>query len=532
MQKLDMDNKEYIIGIDIGSSNVTMAVGTRKESGDIAILGVEVQKVEGCVKDGDVTNFILLGDAIAQAKSALETELGLQLNSAYVGISGRSVYCVSYEDYVNINEQTGCVTDLELRELNARIGTVVSGSGDDIIDRILLGYCIDERQDVADPLGAYGRKLSVKYLFVMAAHHNIDRVNRALHRASIVPLGICVSPTLLPDLLLTPDEKEEGVAIVDIGGDLTDLVVVREGKLRYFASLPIGSSAINTDLQTALRIPKRDIDGIKHRYGSAIAAAVPEDAAIPIKAVGRQSKRTILHRNVAEIAEERLKDVAQFIMRELRAAKYSTKIPCGIVLTGGASYLANIDQLFASELNMEVRSCDLLNGLDDESQEKVCAKPQSVAIGLLLYGAKHAARSAGRTGINVPPVPPTRPVPPTPPVPPTRPTPPTPPVPPTRPTPPVPPTRPVPPTPPVPPTRPTPPVPPTRPTPPVPPTRPTPPTPPTPPVPPVPPTPPKPPVPEPPKPVPPTPPTPPKRSWLEKLRERLDGAFASDDKII
>ena len=207
----------------------------------------------------------------------------------------------------------------------------------------------------------------MKYVYVMAAHHNVDRVNRALHRASIQASGLCINPTLLPELLLTPEEKEEGVAIVDIGGDLTDLVVVREGKMCYFASLPIGSSAINSDLHAALSIPKKDIDNIKHRFGSAIASSVPEDTTIPIKAAGRQGKKTILQRNVAEIAEERLKDIAQFILRELRAAKYSTKIPCGVVLTGGATYLANIDQLLSRELNMEVRSCDILFQCDIDS---------------------------------------------------------------------------------------------------------------------------------------------------------------------
>lgn len=390
MQRVDMDNKEYIVGIDIGSSNVTMAVGTQNESGEISVLGVEVQKIEGCVKDGDVANYILLGDAIAKAKSALETDLGLRLNSAYVGISGRSVYCVRYEDYININESTGCVTDLEMRELNARIEAVAPSGADDIIDRILLRYCIDDRQEVSNPLGSYGRKLSVTYLYVMAGRNQIERVNKALHRAEIRKCGLCINPTLLPDLLLTPEEKDAGVAIVDIGGDLTDIAVVREGKLCYFSSLPIGSSSIDNDLHNSLNIPKTKLTEVKHKYGAAIASHIAEDAAISIKTAARQNK-PILQRNIAEIIEERLKDIAHFVLRELKAAKFSTRIPCGVVLTGGATYLSNIEDLFARELNMEVRVGDMLNGLNDDSQAMVCAKPQAIAIGLLLYGAKNKA---------------------------------------------------------------------------------------------------------------------------------------------
>ena len=390
VEKDNVERKEYIVGLDIGSSNIVMAVGERKEDGEVAVLGVEVQKIESCVKDGDVTNHLLLGDAIIKAKSALENDLGVKLNSAYVGISGRSAYCVRYEDYVEINERSGCVTDFDMKELNTRIDMVVPGGGDQIIDRIPLRYVIDDHQEVQDPLGAYGRKLSVTYLFVLVGRHQIDRVNRALHRAEIKSCGLCVNPTLLADLLLSPDEKEEGVAIVDIGGDLTDISIIREGKLNYFSSLPIGSSSINNDLHEFLKIQKKDIDLIKHKHGSAIASSVPEDTAISVKTAGH-AKKSVLQRNIAEIAEERLKDIAQFVMRELKAAKFSTKIPCGVVLTGGATYLSNIDQLFARELNMEVRLGSMLYGLDDNSQEMVCPLPQSAAMALLLYGSKHDA---------------------------------------------------------------------------------------------------------------------------------------------
>lgn len=383
-------DKEYVIGIDIGSSNVVMAVGHRNENGEITVLGVDVQEVEDSVKDGDIINYIELGKAIAKAKSALESELGLRLNSAYVGVSGRSVYCVRYEDYVEINTRTGCVTDAEMRELNARIDMVVPAGGDKIIQRIPLRYSIDNHQDVQNPLGAFGSKLSATYLLVVMGAHLEDRVNRALHRAEIRANGLCVSPTLLPELLLTPYEKEEGVVIVDIGSDLTDISVVRENKLWYFSSLPIGASSINNDLHDFLKISKKEINPLKHKYGSAIASCVPDNTSISVKTAGH-AKKQILQRNIAEIAEERLKDIAQFVLRELRVAKFSTKVPCGVVLTGGSAYLDNIDKLFARELNMEVRLGDMLNGLDDDSQQSVSAYPQSVVMGLLLYGAKHNA---------------------------------------------------------------------------------------------------------------------------------------------
>ena len=390
MHRIDMDNRDYIIGIDVGSSSVIMAVGVRNDNGDVSVLGVDVQEVDGSVKDGDIINYIELGNAIARAKSALEGELGRRLNSAYIGVSGRSVYCVRYEDYVEISEKTGCVTENELRELNARIEMVMPGGGDEIVDRIPLRYSIDDRQEVKNPLGAFGRKLSATYLFVMVGKQQIDRLNKALFRADIKVSGLCVNPTLLPQVVLGEEERESGVAIVDIGSDLTDISIVRDGKLWYYSSLPIGASSINNDLHDFLRAPKRDIEIVKRKYGSAMADGVPENTTVPIKTAGN-AKKQILQRNIAEIAEERLKDIASFVARELKATNFFTKLPCGVVLTGGTSYLSNIDQLFARELQMEARVSTMLYGLDDESQMKVSAYTQSVVAGLLLYGAGHTA---------------------------------------------------------------------------------------------------------------------------------------------
>lgn len=385
-----MDNKEYVIGIDIGSSNVVMAVGERNDNGEMSVLGVDVQEIDDCVKDGDIVNYIELGKAISRAKSALENELGRRINSAYVGISGRSVYCVHYEDYVEIDEKRGYVTDNEMRELHARMAMVMPGGGDDIVDRIPLRYTIDDSQEVKNPVGAFGRKLSATYLFVMAGKQQIDRVNKALYRAEIKLCGLCVNPTLLPRTLLSKDESEEGVVVVDLGSDLTDISIVRGGKLWYFSSLPIGASAINNDLHDFLRTSKREVETTKRKYGSAAADGVPDDATVPVKVLGH-AKKQILQRNIAEIAEERLKDIAGFVARELKAAKSSTKVPCGVVLTGGSAYLSNLELVFARELQMEVRLGTMLNGLDDNSQQVVSAYPQAVAVGLLLYGAEHSA---------------------------------------------------------------------------------------------------------------------------------------------
>ena len=387
MHKIDMD-KSYVVGIDIGSSNVVMAIGTRNTDGEMSVLGVDIESVDGCVRDGDIKNFVDLGKAIEKAKLALEAESGQTINSAYVGVSGRSVYCVRYEDYVDINDKSGCVTEVEMRELYSRIEAVTSNDGDKIIERIPLRYIIDDNQKVKNPIGSFGKKLSATYLFVVIDKLQDDLIRRAMYQAGIKPCGICANPAILPHTILSDEENENGAVIIDIGSELTDISIVNDGKLWYIASLPIGASAINSDLVDFLRISKGEVETVKRKYGSAIAESVPEDITVPIK-VMRQTKKQVLKRNIAEIIEERLKDIAGFVARELKAAKFVNRISCGVVLTGGSAYLANIEELFARELKMDVKLGRVLNGLDDDSQQQVSAFPQAVAMGLLLYGAQH-----------------------------------------------------------------------------------------------------------------------------------------------
>jgi cell division protein FtsA len=411
MHKIDME-KEYVVGLDIGSSRVTIAVGLRGKD-SVSILGVETKDVGANVKDGDILNYIEVGKAIESAKRSLEQELGLRIESAYVGVSGKSVYSVRYEDYVDVTDPSNCVRENEMRELHHRIELVTSASGDEIVERIPLRYRLDNKQEVKNPIGCYGHKLSATYLLVLISKQQIDMVNHALFHAGIRIEGLCVNPTLLPDILLTDNEFEEGVMIVDLGGDLTDISIVREGKLSYFSSLPIGASSIDRDLYEHLQVPRKDVERYKHRHGRAIAACVPEDTAFTVQTAGH-AKRNVLQRNVAVITEERLKDIISFVAREVKGAQYSNKIHCGVVLTGGSAYLNDIDELFARELNMEVRLGGTFSGIDDDSQEKV-SFPEAAVVGLLNYGAKHKpcnvvalfSQPVSPTPVTPTPVPPT-----------------------------------------------------------------------------------------------------------------------------
>jgi cell division protein FtsA len=277
-----------------------------------------------------------------------------------------------------------------VRALHERIDKVTTGGGDEIVARIPLRYRIDDRQYVRNPVGTFGQRLSATYLLVLTSKQQIESIKMAMHRADITLSGLCITPTTLPDVVLEEVEKEEGVAIVDLGADLTDIVVVREGRMCHFVSLPIGASSIDNDLREFVCAPKDKVEALKKRCLSVISEEVPEDLTAPVQMAGR-AKKQILQRNIAEIIEERLKDIASVIAKALKDAKLSAKIPCGVVLTGASAYLSDIDRLLARELGMEVRLADNIHGIDEESKGMVAAYSSAANIGILLYGAQHTA---------------------------------------------------------------------------------------------------------------------------------------------
>lgn len=386
-----MEKKNYIVGVDIGSSNVVMIVGSRNADGTLCIEGIASRPTEDGVKSGRIDNVQLVGKAIRGAKEELEEELDIRINEAYAGISGPFIRCASYTDHVFIKDSANCITKEDVAALHDRMRNVIAADSEQIIDRIPQNYVVDDGRETADPVGAFGLKLSSTFLFVLCDKQQLKRVEMSFHNAGLrPPINICANPAVLHNVLLSDDERDEGTAIIDIGGGTTDVAIVRGGKLRYIASIPIGASTIDTDLHS-IGIAKNNAEGIKKKFGSAIAEMVSKDATILVQMPGKTQKTPLPQVSLVLVIESRLKDIIEFAWKEIRNAKFSSKIPCGIVLTGGSALLEDIDELFRRETGVDVRIAATRYGIDEESQHKIGTYAHSTAVAVLLFGAKHGA---------------------------------------------------------------------------------------------------------------------------------------------
>ncbi len=393
-----MDNKSYIVAVDVGSSEVVVAVGSPNEGGVLEILTVVSEPTDG-VSAGLVDNSKSVGQALRRARERAEQEARIAITDAYVGISGKFVRCARYTDHVFVEDVENCISQRDVNALMERMRNVKAADGEVIMDLFPLSYKGDAGTEMRNPVGCYSKQLSSTYNFILCEHMAKDRLRRVFLDAGIKIRGMFANAAVMADSVVSTDDKEEGVAVVDIGGGVTDVAVYYGGALRYIASIPIGGSAVNADIR-AYGIPEKQVEKLKKRYGTAVADLTPDDI-IQVRNSSR-SLKSILRLNLAAVIEARMTDIAEYVWNEIRDAGFGKKLSAGIVLTGGGARLKNIDELFRRVTGQEVRVACAEMGVATESLEKVSSPASTVAVSLLLRGAQTGACPVGVLHVEQP----------------------------------------------------------------------------------------------------------------------------------
>lgn len=389
---------KQIVAIDVGSSNVVIAVGNVEDNGLVTIRGIVSEPVDG-VNAGRVENSEMVGRAIVAAKSRIEQELGIKISEAYAGLSGDFVRCVKVTDSVYVQDDlkngSNQVTQRDVDELDRRMKSVkLPDSLETIIAMEPLRYKIDDKE-VAVPVGAYGHRLSATYNFILCDKAMSDRLRHCLQHNGITVKEIVPNAMILHNTIATTDDMQDGAVIVDFGGGVTDVSVLYGGKVCYMASIPIGAKSINADIQT-LAIPTSYIEDLKIQYGSAVAALAIDDI-IVFQAPKRVQNKNILRQNLAIVIEARLNEIAKWIRNEIKEAGCGSKFMPTLLLTGGGSQMRDIEKLFSRELDIiEARTVHPEYGFTEESMlEHISSPADATVASLLVYGAKRGSCTVG-----------------------------------------------------------------------------------------------------------------------------------------
>ena len=388
-----MENKSYIVAVDVGSSEVVVAVGSYGEGGVVNIECVVAEPTEG-VTAGLVDNNQIVASALIKARQAAEQKVGVAITDAYVSISGKFVRCARYTDHVFVEDVENCISQRDVNALRERMENVKAADGEIIMDFFPINYKSDMGVEMKNPVGSYSKQLSSTYNFILCERSAKDRFRRVFLDAGIKIRGMYASAAVVAESVVNSDEMQEGVAVVDIGSGVTDVAIYYGGVLNYIASIPIGGSAVNIDIRLFNGyIPPKTVESLKRRYGSAVVSLTPDEL-IQVRK-GNRAIKPIARLNLAAVIEARMTDIAEYVWNEIREAGFAKKLSAGIVLTGGVADLKNVADLFNRVTGQETRVACAEIGVATESLEKVSSPNYTLAVSMLLRGAKVGACPVG-----------------------------------------------------------------------------------------------------------------------------------------
>ena len=383
-----MEKKSYVVAVDIGSSEVVVAVGSLAEEGVINIECVVAEPTEG-VTAGLVDNNQMVASALIKARQAAEQQAGIAITDAYVSISGKFVRCARYTDHVFVEDVENCISKRDVSALRDRMENVKAADGEVIMDLFPINYKSDMGVEMKNPVGSYSKQLSSTYNFILCERAAKDRLHRVFLDAGIRMRGIFASAAVVAESVINSDEMQEGVAVVDIGSGVTDVAIYYGGVLNYIATIPIGGAAINSDIRHFNGyIPPRTVENLKRRYGSAVVSSTPDELIQPQVRKGARAIKPIPRLNLAAVIEARMTDIAEYVWNEIRDAGFAKKLAAGIVLTGGTAALKNVDELFTRVTGQETRVACAEICVATESLTKVSSPNYTLAVSTLLRGAK------------------------------------------------------------------------------------------------------------------------------------------------
>lgn len=381
-----MDNNEYVAAVDLGTTKVVMAVGRKAEKNKIEIVALKEVASNGVMK-GDLKNIEQASQVLREVKNKLEQELGIVVREAYVGVSGQHIQCNRTQGYVTVQNMTDAgVTEVRRSDVERLIEDQRNASlpaGKTIISILPQSYILDGEDDISEPVGMEGRKLEAKFNVIIGEETAIERIRRCFQRVGLNLAGIVLQPLASAEAVLSDDEKELGVAVVDIGGGTTDICVYYDKVIRHLAVIPIGGNIINKDIR-AYGILERYVEKLKTSFGEAVAERTPGDKYINIPSVNGQAPKEIAVKTLAGIIEARMYDIIDYVKVEIERCGFKGRLGAGIVLTGGGANLKNLDLLFKMHTGMDVRIAQPVTYVAADSVELISAPKFSTLTGIVL----------------------------------------------------------------------------------------------------------------------------------------------------
>ena len=386
--------EHYLVGLDVGTSKIAAIVGESLDDGGLDVVGIGLVESKG-IRRGVVVNLEAAVEAIQKAIEEAELTGGVEIDSVHLGLSGAHVKAFNSRGVVAVAGKNREITSEDVRRAIDAAKAVALPSGREIVHVLPQDFVVDEQDGIGAPIGMTGARLEVNVHVVTGSTASTKNIVACVNRAGVAVIDTVLEQLAAAESVLTSDEKELGVALVDIGGGTTDYAIFERGSLWHTGVVALGGDHFTNDIAVGLRTPIAEAGKTKRRAGCALAGLVDEDETIEVASVGGRQPRVIARRILSEVVQPRAEDIFHQLWDEIRHAGYERSLNSGIVLTGGGGILDGMPEIGDQIFDLPMRlGCPIgVGGLTDYVNNPAFA----TAVGLVMYAHRNQVMERERT---------------------------------------------------------------------------------------------------------------------------------------
>jgi len=381
-----MEAQNISVGLDIGTTKIVAMIGRKNEYDKLEILGIGKSKSLG-VHRGVVNNITQTIQSIQQAVLESETNSGLKIGEVTVGIAGQHIRSLQHSDYITRENAELVINEEDIDRLINQVHKLVMLPGEEIIHVLPQDYKVDGQAEVKEPIGMYGERLEANFHVVVGQVSSIRNIGRCVQTAGLELDGITLEPLASANAVLSQEEKEAGVALIDIGGGTTDLAVFKDGIIRHTAVIPFGGNVITEDIKEGCSIIEKQAELLKIKFGSAWPGENKENEIVSIPGLRGRDPKEITLKNLSKIIHARVVEIVEQVYVEIKNyghEEQKKKLIAGIVLTGGGSQLKHLKQLVEYITGMDTRVGYPNEHLAGDSDSDITSPMYATAVGLVM----------------------------------------------------------------------------------------------------------------------------------------------------
>ncbi len=385
----NVSKQDVVVAVDIGTTKVCAIAGLKNKHGRLEIMGVGKVESDGVMR-GVVSNIEKTVRAISDAVAIAQRAAGTTFGKAHVGIAGQHIKSLQHRGLLTRDNNLTEISQQDIDKLINDMYRLVLPPGDKIIHVLPQEYTVDDEQGIIDPIGMSGIRLEANFHIITGQITATQNIVKCVERAGLRVASLTLEPIASASAVLSDEEKEAGVALVDIGGGTTDITIFKDNIIRHTAVIPFGGGVITKDIKEGCNVMQNQAEKLKVRFGAALADEVYDNRIITIPGLKGREHKEISEKNLARIIQARMEEVLDYVVWEIRRSGYEGKLIGGIVLTGGGALLAHIEKLTEYHTGLSTRIGTPVEQLAHGYSEQLQSPVFSTAIGLLMKGIQDA----------------------------------------------------------------------------------------------------------------------------------------------